>query len=181
MITGSVLKSGNLKQQLENALQDLHSTCIIAVKPWRAPLAKCHSLLCGFLVENLPFYNGLIHTVEFTKLHKQSPGPGSSNKSTLKWTVRSQGEQSLWYRGLIEEKEQTERGPDQIISQCQRYGTVCVRFFIFLVMKRLAECLALNAAPWCSGYWIAPSQINSAFWGHCPFHFLCCIIGMSWE
>lgn len=66
--------------------------------------------------------------------------------------------------GLGGEDKKTETGPDQIISQGQKAGTVCSRFFIFLLMNRLAVCLGLHTAPWYSRYCTASNQTNSTFW-----------------
>lgn len=66
----------------------------------------------------------------------------------------------IWGLGI---EDKTEKGSDQIIFQCQKAGTVCSRFSIFLLMNRLAVCLGLHTAPWCSGYCTASSQTNSAF------------------
>lgn len=66
--------------------------------------------------------------------------------------------------GLGGEDKKTETGPDHIIFQGQKAGTVCSRFFIFLLMNRLAVCLGLHTAPWYSGYCTASKQTNSTFW-----------------
>lgn len=80
-----------------------------------------------------------------------------SNKSVFKVGMGST-------KGHNVQCEKSEKKPDQIIFQGQKPGTVCSTFFIFLLMNRLAVCLDLHAAPWCSEYCAPSSQTNSVVW-----------------
>lgn len=68
----------------------------------------------------------------------------------------------------MERTKKTEKGPDQIIFQGHKAGTVCSRFFIFLLLNRLAVCLGVHAAPRYSGYCTESSQTNFALWVSVP-------------